>query len=791
MTPDEAIETAQQAILTKTGVLLKDLPLMILRDSLADKTYVEMQDKGYELPTIKEGGAKLWQLLSDALGEKVSKSSFKGALERRLISSRDDSGRIPNNVPYAGATTLFGRTKELERLREQLECEERIAICAGMGGIGKTELAIQYATERLNSYPGGICWLTARTSDNEASDVGLQIVRFAESRLGLSLPDKKLELIDRVAFCWQNWVSGSVLVVIDDVTSYEKIQPYLPPIKSHFKVLITTRLQIGTEKERFVLDVLDEEFSIDILRSIVGEERITQELKAAQNLCQWLGNLPLGIELIARYLERKKDLSIADVQKRLEDKRLNQDFFDRSVEMTAQLGLMAAFELSWQELDPSAQNLACFLSLFALAPISWNLVEQSFEHQELESIENSRDDRLLRLHLIQRIGYRTYKLHELIREFYLEKIIALNSEEDLKHKICRTIVNTAKSIPDPIGFTRTLIDELAPNIPHIPEVLANLKDFLEAGDLPALFQGLGRFYEGQGDLNQAEIWYQQGVSTTRTHFGSDTTLATSLSNLASLYVIQGRYKEAEPLYLESIDLFRKSGVNLELAYDLRNLAHLYTLQGRYDKAEPIAVQALDAFREILGDEHLDLALILNSLGEIYRRQERYSKAEPCYVEALKIRETILGNNDTRVATSCNNLAELYWEQNRLDEAEPLYLRAIDLYKVLLGEDHAYVAAGMGNLAKLYCSQDRDKEAEPLYLNSLKIFKERLGDRHPHVGTCLDYLAKLYVSQTRYEDAELLYIEAISIFKERFGETNSKTLRAMESLQELNKLQEST
>jgi hypothetical protein len=56
MTPDEAIETAQQAILTKTGVLLKDLPLMILRDSLADKTYVEMQDKGYELPTIKEAG---------------------------------------------------------------------------------------------------------------------------------------------------------------------------------------------------------------------------------------------------------------------------------------------------------------------------------------------------------------------------------------------------------------------------------------------------------------------------------------------------------------------------------------------------------------------------------------------------------------------------------------------------------------------------------------------------------------------------------------------------------------
>jgi hypothetical protein len=74
--------------------------------------------------------------------------------------SRSNSGRIPNNVPYAGATAFVGRAKELGTLHKQLECEERVTICAvsGMGGVGKTELAIQYATQQLNSYPGGICW---------------------------------------------------------------------------------------------------------------------------------------------------------------------------------------------------------------------------------------------------------------------------------------------------------------------------------------------------------------------------------------------------------------------------------------------------------------------------------------------------------------------------------------------------------------------------------------------------------------------------------------------------------
>jgi hypothetical protein len=70
--------------------------------------------------------------------------------------------------------------------------------------------------------------------------------------------------------------------------------------------------------------------------------------------------------------------------------------------MTAQLGVQAAFELSWDELNDTDKQLACLLSLFAAVPIPWELVKQCLPHADAEELEESRDDQLLNLHLLQR-----------------------------------------------------------------------------------------------------------------------------------------------------------------------------------------------------------------------------------------------------------------------------------------------------------------------------------------------------------------------------------------------------
>ncbi len=108
-----------------------------------------------------------------------------------------------------------------------------------MGGVGKTELALQYAIAYREIYKGGICWLLAKTGD-----VGIQIVQFARIQLDLN-PPEDLDLLAQAQYCFRHWCEGEVLLVLDDVTEYQQVKPYLPSLSSRFKVLITTRQYFG------------------------------------------------------------------------------------------------------------------------------------------------------------------------------------------------------------------------------------------------------------------------------------------------------------------------------------------------------------------------------------------------------------------------------------------------------------------------------------------------------------------------------------------------------------------
>jgi hypothetical protein len=170
-----------------------------------------------------------------------------------------------------------------------------------MGGVGKTELAIQYSLLHLHlhTYPGGICWLRAREED-----IGLQIIEFARINFDLQ-PPEDLDLPERVRWCWQHWHQGNTLVVVDDVKNYPHITPYLPPQSSQFKVLITTRLKLDLAGSLF-LEVLQEDDALLLLTQLVGEEKVNQESIKAKELVQRLGYLPLALQLVGRYVKKRK-----------------------------------------------------------------------------------------------------------------------------------------------------------------------------------------------------------------------------------------------------------------------------------------------------------------------------------------------------------------------------------------------------------------------------------------------------------------------------------------------------
>jgi len=361
------------------------------------------------------------------IGDHTYNQWTEEAIEALVKVLRSSPIGLPQNIPHTGVINFVGRADELQLLHQKLQEKNGVAISAiaGMGGVGKTELAIQYALIHQKDYSGGICWLSARDEN-----IGEQIVNFAQNQLGLKIPKNINELDNQVCWCWQHWPAGDVLIVLDDVNDYKLIQSYIPSANFRFRVLMTTRLQLLQPSQRVELKALKFEIAIALLESFINnKDQIAQSKIFAPKICNFLGCLPLGLELVGRYLQHKPDLSLAEMLQRLEAKRLKQQALEKSErltsDMTAQLGVTAAFDLSWQELNPLAKDLSLFLCLFDLVPISWRLVEQCFSENDPEDLEEARDNFLVYLHLLQREGKETYKLHELIREFFQSKLVEL------------------------------------------------------------------------------------------------------------------------------------------------------------------------------------------------------------------------------------------------------------------------------------------------------------------------------------------------------------------------------
>jgi tetratricopeptide (TPR) repeat protein len=313
---------------------------------------------------------------------------------------------------------------------------------------------------------------------------------------------------------------------------------------------------------------------------------------------------------------------------------------------------------------------------------------------------------------------------------------------------------------------------------------------LKVNDSPDLAISLDRLaglYYHQGRYSDAEPLYLRALVINEQQLGANhPNTATSLNNLASLYCSIGRYGDAEPLYLRALGISEQQlGANHpSTATSLNNLANLYESIGRYSDAEPLLVRALTINKQQLGAKHLTTAVSLNNLANLYKSIGRYVDAEPLFILALVIKEQQLGANHPAVATSLNNLANLYESIVRYSDAEPLYLRALAIREQQLGANHPDTAISLNNLAGLYESIGRYFDAEPLYLRALAINEQQLGANHPDTAGSLNNLAGLYESIGRYSDAEPLYVRAISILEQQLGGDHPNTQAGRDNLEHL-------
>ncbi|WP_323301225.1 tetratricopeptide repeat protein [Crocosphaera sp. UHCC 0190] len=706
------------------------------------------------------------------------------------------------------------------RLEEDLKRGDMVAISAvaGVGGIGKTELASQYANKYQNNYPGGIIWLS-----EGVNDISLEVLQFFQVELKLDVPfkdyqDRPLSVKQQINYCWQHYpFDGLVLVVFDDITNIENLLESIPEDK-RFRLLVTTRLRNLDPNyfQTIPLDILSDTEALELLTKLLGDKdkRTQKEPENAAKLCEWLEYLPLGIQLIGGYLRNDPDLSLVSLLSQLETKGLE----DASLQEKSEYKIKKVFAFTWEKLNPITQQVGMFLSLFSPKEIVWEVVEYVAIGEDLAEnrtpLNLSTDElnegkkELYSYHLLQRDDTdEYYKIHALVRLFLQEKLVE-SAAFSLMNTFSQNLIAIFQNINqsptlEQIDFYRFFIlhleelgNYLSETIPNSPsssfeQFKVQLQQSVTDKQIIRVFISLSRFFNGQGLYLSAEPWSKKCLEVVIKRLGDNhPDVPTSLNNLAALYDSQGRYEDAEPLYLQALELSQRllGDNHLDVATYLNNLAALYKSQGRYEDAEPLYLQALELKKRLLGDNYPNVATYLNNLAALYDSQGRYEDAEPLYLQALELRKRLLGDNHPDVASSLNNLAGLYNSQGRYEDAEPLYLQALELRKRLLGDNHPDVASSLNNLAELYRSQGRYEDAEPLYLQALELKKRLLGDNHPHVATSLNNLAELYRSQGRYEDAEPLYLQALELWKRLLGDNHPHVAYSLNNLALLYKSQ---
>jgi tetratricopeptide (TPR) repeat protein len=265
----------------------------------------------------------------------------------------------------------------------------------------------------------------------------------------------------------------------------------------------------------------------------------------------------------------------------------------------------------------------------------------------------------------------------------------------------------------------------------------------------------GDLRQQQGRYREAERLFLEAITVAERAFGAThLEVSTPLNNLAVCYKYLARFAEAGPLYQRALAITEASlgPDHPDVATIYHNLGGLEHAAGNWLRGVPFARKAVRIRRRALGPDHPDVAADLTALAALLDRQEKYDEAERLYRRALRIVERVHGPEHHAVAVNLNNLAAMYQARGRVKAAEQMYRRALDIDTRGLGADHPKVAFCINNLAVLL-QADRPDEAASLYERALSVFTRMLGPSHPNVGVCLENYGAVLKRLGRTKEAE--------------------------------------
>ncbi|MFD9124562.1 ATP-binding protein [Kitasatospora sp. NPDC059571] len=698
----------------------------------------------------------------------------------------------PCQLPYD--TRLFtGRSRELDELTALARTAPAGTGCGmvvisaidGMGGVGKSALAVRAAHRARSRFPDGQLFLDLHGHTPGAAPVtAADALDWLLRSLGVPPQQIPEELSTRAALYRERLAGTRTLILLDNADSSAQVRPLLPGAPGSL-VLITSRRRLAglDDAHRIAVDLLPGPDAVALLREAAGAGRVPAGDPAADELVRLCGRLPLAIRIAAARLRHQRGLSLYGLVELLRDEhhrlaRLTDE--DRS--------LTAVFATSFASLTPAEQELLRLLARFPGHDIDTfaTAALADTDHRTAERLLESLLDHNL---LVQRSPGR-YLFHDLVALCTRATVDhpAVEVDQDLplqrvaayyRHTAARAGEHLARRSRPGRGPEPTAPTAL-PALTDRGEALAWMRsehrNLLALLGHPAtvslrsftvsLSSHLAAFLLLEGRWSQAAHLHRSAADAAAAA-GDRGGEADALCDLGRVRHATGDYWAAAELFGQALTIHQDLGDRHGEANDLHELGRIRLLTGEIREAAWLHEQALGAFRA-LGDR-LGEARALCDLG----RARHSSGDSPVAIElSLQVLDLYRAMGDHRgEAAALHDLAFILDETGEPERAGTYYQQALTIYQELNSvQGTANALRGLGRVR--HAAGDHRGAAE-LHQRSLDACREA-GSRHGEADSLLG-LARAREALGDSSRAAAGYRQALEIYREigsRLGETGA-------------------
>lgn len=691
--------------------------------------------------------------------------------------NQDFVGRETDLLQLGEWLLPWQEAQESGRSRESLRQSPITAAITGMGGLGKTQLAVEFAYRYGRFYAGGVYWISFAQAENVAEEIA---ALGGERGMRLYTEAEKLTAADQVGRVQRAWQAPTPRLLIFDNCEDEALFAKWRPVSGGCHILLTSRHGEWTRDLAVLvnpLSTLARSESVKLLQQMTSHLPQT-ECRVLDQIAATLGDLPLAIHLAGSFLHRYQRITPTRYLVQLEQlgplqhpslqgrgKGYSPTAHERNVART--------FAYSLEQLDPDdeidalARHLLVRAAYFAPnEPIPSALLIATLQQAEAgepdllaELLAEDGLARLLSLGFLRQAEQATVVMHRLLVGFTQT---SLSVEEEAKTAVCQTVVTLCNQS---LQKTRVL-NELPVALGHIRHLIHTAGE--KADDLTVeLCYFLGAYYTHAADFAMSQKYYEQALELSQKIFGHNhPQTAKYLDGLATFHLRAGTYWQAWRLYKEVLTAYEmpQHPHHSKLVSLLNNMGYLLTLQGRYQQAQ-ICLQRLMA---ILKQENkLDTvmaALCWNNLGVVLLHLGDDETSQGYLEKGLHIRERLLGVDHAHTAVSLQNIGLFHLKHQVYEKAQDYLERALAVRQKVVGHNHHHTARSLNALGELFLAQADYEMARANFEQALAILADVLTTQHPEKGKPLKNLGEVYWAVGQREQARPFFEQARDIWE---------------------------